>query len=61
MAIVKNAIRCNHCKDEIESVHRHDFKYCKCGKVAVDGGKDYLKRAFQTTPETDYTELSVEK
>ena len=28
----------------IESTYRHDFKYCKCGAVAVDGGKDYLRR-----------------
>ena len=28
----------------IESAHRHDFKFCKCGAVAVDGGKDYLRR-----------------
>ena len=61
MAIVKNSIKCNHCDDVIESVHVHDFKYCKCGTVAVDGGKDYLKRAFKTSPEKDYTELSTEK
>ena len=61
MAIVKNAIKCNHCQEVIESVHRHDFKWCGCKTVAVDGGKDYLKRAFKTSPELDYTELSEEK
>ena len=29
---------------DIESTHCHDFKFCKCGAVAVDGGKDYLRR-----------------
>lgn len=30
--------------DVIESETRHDFKWCKCKSVAVDGGHDYLKR-----------------
>lgn len=55
--IIKNAIRCRHCGDVIESTHVHDFKYCSCGTVAVDGGKSYLKRVFKTSPE-DLEELS---
>lgn len=51
-----NRIRCNHCLDVVESVHVHDFRRCQCGRVAVDGGLDYLKRCF-TLPE-DYEELS---
>ena len=58
MKIISNKVRCKHCDDVIESKHRHDFVRCKCGKVAVDGGKSYLKRAFQTIPEDDYEELS---
>lgn len=58
MKIISNKIRCKHCGDVIESKHRHDFVWCKCGKVAVDGGKSYLKRAFQTEPKDDYEELS---
>lgn len=57
MKIISNKIKCNHCGDIIESKTVHDFKWCKCGKVAVDGGKDYLKRCFETTPD-DYTDLS---
>ena len=53
-----NKVRCKHCGDVIESKHRHDFVWCKCGKVAVDGGLSYLKRAFQTHPDDDYEELS---
>ena len=57
--IVRNAIKCNCCGDIIESTDVHDFKTCKCGKVSVDGGKDYLKRVG--CPE-NYTDLSeVEK
>ena len=42
--IVINRIRCKKCGDVIESTYRHDFKDCKCGAVAVDGGMDYLRR-----------------
>ena len=55
--IIKNAIRCNICGDEIESKHRHDYVECKCGACAVDGGHDYLRRCFK---EKDcYTDISV--
>ena len=56
--IVKNAIKCKHCGDIIESKHVHDFVFCKCGAVAVDGGHEYLKRSFQKSPDEDYEELS---
>lgn len=42
--IVKNAIRCKHCGDIIESTYHHDFKFCSCHRCAVDGGLDYLRR-----------------
>ena len=42
--IIVKMIRCKKCGDVIESTHRHYFKFCKCGAVAVDGGKDYLRR-----------------
>ena len=52
-----NAIRCNHCGDVIESVHRHDFRTCSCGCVSVDGGHDYLRRCAANGPD-DYMDLS---
>mgnify|MGYP003300183423 CR=1 FL=1 len=55
--IIKNSIQCNYCGDIIESLHRHDLKWCRCGTVAVDGGKSYLKRSFKFSPD-DFTELS---
>lgn len=55
--IIRNAIRCNLCGDEIESRHRHDYVQCKCGACAVDGGKDYLRRSSK---EPDcFTDISV--
>ena len=55
--IIRNAIRCNICGDEIESKHRHDFVTCKCGACSVDGGHDYLRRYFRE--EGCYTDISV--
>ena len=42
--ILINKAKCKNCEDIIESKHRHDFVSCSCGKIAVDGGKDYLRR-----------------
>ena len=39
-----NRIKCLKCGDIITSNHRHDFKYCKCGNCAVDGGSWYCGR-----------------
>jgi len=55
--IIRNAIRCNYCGDEIESTYRHDYVQCSCGRVAVDGGKDYLCRSFSGNCD-DFTDLS---
>lgn len=56
--LTRNAIGCKHCGDVVESRHRHDFKYCRCKKVAVDGGLSYARRVYPTEPEVDYVELS---
>ncbi len=42
-------VKCLDCKNEIFSENRHDFKYCSCGKVFVDGGKDYLRFGWDDT------------
>ena len=49
--IIRNRIKCKKCGEIIESTSRHDFK---CGAVAVDGGKDYLRRVGN---KDDYEEL----
>lgn len=53
--IISNKIKCKKCGDIIESKSTNDYKRCSCGAVAVDGGKDYLKRIGN---EEDYEELS---
>lgn len=54
--VSRNMIKCNLCGDEIESIHRHDFKWCKCKSVAVDGGTYYLKRLGNLDHWTDISE-----
>ncbi len=56
--ITRNAIKCNHCGDVIESTHRHNFVTCSCGCCSVDGGLDYLRRCFKNSEEEDFIDLS---
>lgn len=56
--ILSNKIQCRNCGDIIESFYVHDFKHCSCGRVFVDGGKEYCRRGFTDSPK-DYIELSV--
>ncbi len=42
--ICENSLFCVACGTEIFSAHTHDFRYCRCGNVAVDGGQSYLRR-----------------
>ncbi len=54
--IIKNQIKCLKCGDIIESKTVHDFKWCSCKAVAVDGGTDYLRRTGDLEA---YEELSI--
>lgn len=55
--IIQNQVLCLKCGDTPYSSHTHDFKYCKCGSVAVDGGLSYLRRVFDE--DSSYKELSI--
>ena len=55
--IIRNIARCKLCKDVIESGHVHDFKFCKCGAIFVDGGKHYLRRGGNNLDNVE--ELSI--
>jgi hypothetical protein len=41
-----NRAKCRSCGDILTSTHRHDFKWCKCENIAVDGGLAYIRRAY---------------
>ena len=53
--IWSNQAKCGHCNETIRSKNRHDFVTCSCGKLHVDGGSWYLRRAGDID---NYEELS---
>ncbi len=60
--IITNKIRCRKCGDIVESVSVHDFRRCRCGAVAADGGHEYLRRIGNKEDWEDLSEfLKVEK
>lgn len=56
--IVQNAVICNKCDELIYSAHRHDFRECKCGNIAVDGGQEYLRRVGKGLEDGSFTDYS---
>jgi len=46
--ITRSRAMCMTCLDVIESKHRHDFKYCKCSKIFLDGGNEYVRYGAPT-------------
>ena len=38
-----SAIQCKKCGDTIYSRAQHDFRYCSCRTIAIDGGFDYVR------------------
>lgn len=62
--LTKNSLKCLACNDVIVSAHRHDFVWCKCGAVAVDGGNEYSRRVgdfYNTEDLNEYTKKTVEE
>lgn len=54
--IVINRARCNNCNEIIKSLLVHDFKWCKCHQLAVDGGNCYIRRVVEN--ENNYIDLN---
>lgn len=42
--ILRNQGICPDCGDFVASISRHDYRSCKCGQMAIDGGPAYLRR-----------------
>ena len=36
-------IKCLKCNDVIKSYSVHDFKWCSCRNIFIDGGDEYLR------------------
>lgn len=61
MTIISNKAKCNKCGEIVESKHRHDFVRCSCKNLAVDGGKDYLKRLYKEYGYEDLSEVTEDE
>lgn len=57
--ITVTTIQCPRCGDKIYSRTRHDFHYCSCGKVFVDGGFDYLRYGWDN--DIQQQDIKIEK
>lgn len=44
--MVISGVKCNKCKQVVYSRARHDFHWCSCGHVAVDGGQEDYTRVI---------------
>lgn len=40
------AIKCSKCHELVYSRARHDYNFCSCGSVGIDGGRSYTKVSF---------------
>ena len=54
--ILSNQAKCLKCGDTPYSAHVHDFQYCECGAMAVDGGMEYFRRLGNAA---DIEEMSI--
>ena len=51
----RNRAQCAKCGDIIESMSQHDFKWCKCKAIFVDGGRAYSR--FGYNEKEDFIDL----
>jgi len=50
---------CEKCGVAVYSRARHDFRYCKCGNVAVDGGPHFLGSSDSNYMQVSYKDPST--
>ena len=55
--ITRNAAWCGRCHMEIESLHVHDWKSCRCGDIFVDGGLAYRHHGWRDA--ATYRDISI--
>jgi hypothetical protein len=59
--IIRNSAQCGLCGEEVESESVHDFKWCGCGEIFVDGGRNYLRRGARDLTNFIDTSMVVER
>ena len=50
----RHAIQCKRCLDTIESKHVHDFRFCSCKAVGIDGGVSSGNRILGNSADIEY-------
>ena len=53
------AVKCKICNDIIYSRAQHDFHWCSCKNIAVDGGFEYNKITFKNFSDLEEVEIEV--
>ncbi|MFA5376185.1 MAG: hypothetical protein WC455_10620 [Dehalococcoidia bacterium] len=53
-----NRAKCLECGETVTSASLHDFRKCRCGNLAVDGGSWYLRR-MSRAGNGSYEEMSA--
>lgn len=63
MKILRNSVRCKKCGVNIESESTFSMIECRCGAVAVAGGKKFLNRYGKKEDfvETSLVEVAAER
>uniref|UniRef100_A0A6C0L7N0 DUF7695 domain-containing protein n=1 Tax=viral metagenome TaxID=1070528 RepID=A0A6C0L7N0_9ZZZZ len=51
---IRHAIQCKRCLDTIESKHVHDFIFCSCKAVGIDGGVSSGNRILGNADDIEY-------
>jgi len=46
--LIRNKAKCLKCGEVAESKSGHDFRRCKCGAIAVDGGLEYRRGVMES-------------
>lgn len=61
MKPIVNKVRCKKCNDIIESKHRYDMVWCKCGSIYIDGGNEYQRYGWPGGEVNDWVDFSYSK
>lgn len=59
--ILRNALECRKCGQIIESKSVHDFVYCSCRSIFVDGGHEYLRRGGNLEDMIERSEMDYQE
>jgi hypothetical protein len=60
--IAINMVKCLQCKQVLLSLHRHDFRMCKCpNSTFVDGGTAYVRTGGMDSSQIEFRTLYLDK